>query len=68
METQFDELMTVSEIAACLKVPVSWVSDRNAAFRNRADPAREVGEISAFFKSGSKNVVASTTGGLNCIP
>ncbi len=28
METQFDELMTVSEIAALLKVPVSWVYER----------------------------------------
>ena len=28
METHFDELMTVSEIAAVLKVPVSWVYER----------------------------------------
>ena len=28
MEIQFDELMTVSEIAALLKVPVSWVYER----------------------------------------
>jgi len=28
MEAQFDELMTVSEIAALLKVPVSWVYER----------------------------------------
>jgi excisionase family DNA binding protein len=28
MDTQFDELMTVSEIAALLKVPVSWVYER----------------------------------------
>ena len=28
METQLDELMTVAEIAALLKVPVSWVYER----------------------------------------
>jgi excisionase family DNA binding protein len=28
METHFDEVMTVSEIAAFLKVPVSWVYER----------------------------------------
>ncbi len=28
METPFNELMTVSEIAAILKVPVSWVYER----------------------------------------
>jgi excisionase family DNA binding protein len=28
MQTQQDELMTVSEIAALLKVPVSWVYER----------------------------------------
>jgi len=28
METQFDELMTVPEIAAFLKVPASWVYER----------------------------------------
>jgi len=28
MEAQFEELMTVSEIAAFLKVPVSWVYER----------------------------------------
>lgn len=28
MQTPFDELMTASEVAAFLKVPVSWVYDR----------------------------------------
>jgi excisionase family DNA binding protein len=28
MQTQADELMTVAEIAALLKVPVSWVYER----------------------------------------
>jgi excisionase family DNA binding protein len=28
VETSFDELMTVDEIAALLKVPVSWVYER----------------------------------------
>ena len=28
MDTQFEELMTVGEIAALLKVPVSWVYER----------------------------------------
>jgi excisionase family DNA binding protein len=28
MQTQADELMTVSEIAALFKVPVSWVYER----------------------------------------
>ena len=29
METQIDELLTVSEIATVLKVPVSWVYERS---------------------------------------
>ena len=43
METQFEELMTVSEIAEFLKVPVSWVYDRTRRPGNDRIPLLKLG-------------------------
>ena len=53
METQFDELMTVSEIAALLKVPVSWVYARTRRPGIEKIPHVKLGNYLRFSVDGS---------------
>ena len=48
METQFEELMTVSEIAQFLKVPVSWVYERTRRVGIEQIPHLKLGKYLRF--------------------
>jgi excisionase family DNA binding protein len=48
MQTCLDELMTVSEIAAFLKVPVSWIYDRTRRRGNERLPHVKLGKYLRF--------------------
>ena len=54
METQFDELMTVSEIAEFLKVPVSWVYERTRRAGIEQIPHVKLGKYLRFSVSEVK--------------
>ncbi|PYX04778.1 MAG: excisionase [Acidobacteria bacterium] len=51
MEIQFDELMTVSEIAKFLKVPVSWVYERSRRSGMEQIPHVKLGKYLRFSAS-----------------
>ena len=48
MKTQFEELMTVSEIAEFLKVPVSWVYERTRRTGIERIPHLKLGKYLRF--------------------
>jgi excisionase family DNA binding protein len=54
METHFDEVMTVSEIAAFLKVPVSWVYERTRRTGIEKIPHVKLGKYLRFSASEVK--------------
>jgi excisionase family DNA binding protein len=51
MHTDIDELMTVKEIAAQLKVPVSWVYQRTRRRGNERIPHLKLGKYLRFSAS-----------------
>ena len=55
MDAQFDELMTVSEIAALLKVPVSWVYERTRRPGIERMPHVKLGKYLRFSVSEVRN-------------
>ena len=55
MDAQFDELMTVSEIAALLKVPVSWVYERTRRPGIEKIPHVKLGKYLRFSVSEVRN-------------
>jgi excisionase family DNA binding protein len=48
MQMQADELMTVSEVAALLKVPVSWVYEHTRRRGNECIPHVKLGKYLRF--------------------
>ena len=55
MKTQFEELMTVSEIAEFLKVPVSWVYERTRRTGIERIPHLKLGKYLRFSVSEVKS-------------
>lgn len=48
MDTEFGDLMTIAEIAGCLKVPVSWVYERTRRRGRERIPHMKLGKYLRF--------------------
>ena len=55
MQSQPEELLTVSEVAAFLKVPISWVYERTRRLGNQRLPYVRLGKYLRFSLSEIKN-------------
>lgn len=55
MEAEFEELLTVSEIAGLLKVPPSWIYERTRRRGSERIPHVKLGKYLRFSSSEVKN-------------